>query len=136
DNGIDPYFKLWRPSKSNFKLLGFSSEGERLWVYDMGPSIENGIWYSPYLVYDLNNDGVSEVIVKGGDSEDTREKLSDETGRIVRGNEYLRIIDGRDGQTVLAEAPWPDREGFVEDPRQPFSQYNHYSRHLMAIAYL
>lgn len=102
----------------------------------MGPSIENGIWYSPYLVYDLNRDGVAEVVVKAGDPDDTREKLSDETGRIVRGNEYLRVIDGRDGQTVLADAPWPNREGFVEDPRQPFSQYNHYSRNLMAIAYL
>ena len=102
----------------------------------MGPSIENGIWYSPYLLYDLDKDGIAEVIVKGGDRDDTREKLSDETGRIVRGNEYLRVIDGRDGDTVLGEAPWPNRDGFVEDSRQPFSQYNHYSRHLMAIAYL
>lgn len=30
----------------------------------MGPGIEPGIWYSPFIVYDFNGDGKAEVAIK------------------------------------------------------------------------
>lgn len=135
DISIDPYYKLWRLATGTFKLRAFDAQGTVLWEYDMGVSIEAGIWYAPYLIYDLDQDGKAELIVKAGDDV-PRSSLADETGRIVRGNEYLRVISGADGKTILAQVPWPNREGFIGDSSQPYSVYNHYSRHQLAIAYL
>jgi len=136
DINIDPYYKLWRSANGTFKLRAFDAQGAVLWEYDMGFSIEAGIWYAPYLIYDLDQDGKAELIVKGGDDNVPGGSLRDETGRVVRGNEYLKIISGADGKTVLAQTAWPDREGFLGESSQPYSVYNHYSRHQLAIAYL
>lgn len=136
DSTIDPFYKLWRPSTTTFKLNGFSSDGKLLWRYDMGHAIEGGMWYSPFLVFDLDNDGISEIIVKSGDEGVEKKSVVDTTGRVIKGNEYLKIVSGKDGKTVLAKAPWPDRSGFTESPGESYSKYNRYSRHQLAIAYL
>jgi rhamnogalacturonan endolyase len=133
---IDPYYKMWRPSTSSFKLLAFDAQGAVLWEYDMGNSIEQGSWYSPYLLYDLDQDGKAELIVKAGDDNAPDSSIKDSTGRVVKGNEYLRIVSGEDGKTALAQTAWPDREGFVGETSQPYSLYNYSSRHQLAIAYL
>lgn len=132
---VDPYHKLWRPSPGTYKLVAFDSHGKQLWRYDMGPSIERGIWYSPYLVYDLDQNGAAEIIVKGSDDALSRKDLVDSSGRVTKGPEYLKIISGKDGNTQLASAPWPDRSGFAGGS-EPYSEYNRYSRNQMAIAYV
>ena len=136
DIDIDPYYQLWRPASGTFKLRAFDAQGTVLWEYDMGPAIEAGIWYAPYLFYDLDQDGKAELIVKAGDDSAPASSLRDETGRVVVVNEYLRIVSGADGKTVLAQTAWPNREGFVGESTQPYGVYNHYSRHQLAIAYL
>lgn len=140
---IDPHHSLWRPSKGTYKLQAVDRSGKKLWTYDMGDSIEKGIWYSPYLIYDLDQDGDAELIVKAGDETWTRERMRDSTGRVRYGPEYLRIIDGHDGKTVLAQADWPNRQGFrgadsddKPKKKKKFEDYNRQSRHQMAIAYL
>lgn len=135
DLTVDPYFRMWRNEPGTYKIIAFNGQGQSLWRYDMGNSIERGIWYSPYLIYDLDQDGVSELIVKGSQTELPRDKLADVTGRITQGEEALKIISGRDGARVLATAPWPDRSGFEGDIK-PYSQYNEYSRNQMAIAFV
>lgn len=132
---VDPYHKMWRPSPGTYRVVAFDHQGKELWSYDMGPSIEQGMWYSPYLVYDLDQDGHAELIVKGGDDALAREDMMDKSGRITKGPEFLKIISGKDGQTVRASAPWPDRSGFIKDSA-PHSKYNFYSRNQMAIAYV
>lgn len=132
---IDPYYQLWRPSPSAYRLRAFDERGVILWEYDMGKAIEQGIWYSPYLIYDLDQDGKAELIVKAGDDSEPG-AIRDESGRVVKGREYLKIISGEDGKTVIAQADWPSREGFVGKSSQPYSIYNHFSRNQMAIAYL
>lgn len=133
---IDPYFRLWRPSESTYTIRATSMSGKPLWVYDMGESIETGIWYSPYLVYDLDQDGSAELIVKGGEPGVKRKDIADASGRVIKGAEYLNIVSGKDGVTLLGQAPWPNRQGFGSGRGQPFEQYNRYSRNLLAIAYL
>ena len=47
-----------------YKISAYLSDGTYLWTYDMGPGIEPGIWYSPFIVYDFNGDGKAEVAIK------------------------------------------------------------------------
>lgn len=123
---VDPYEKYWKPSPGSYKLEAYSADGKFLWRCDLGWAIEQGIWYSPYLVYDLDGDGMAEVAVKTGDLESTADPR-DPDGRVTKGPEYVTILDGRTGKPA-ARADWPSREGFPN--------YNYYCRNQMAVAYL
>lgn len=140
---IDPYHSIWERREGRYVLHAFDHEGTLLWKYAMGEAIEPGIWYSPYLLYDLDQDGDAELIVKAGDESLSPEELQDESGRVLYGPEYLRIIDGHDGRTVLAQTDWPNREGYLgaDPPGTPleereYEDYNRQSRNLLGIAYL
>ncbi len=63
---IDPWYKYWKPSPDTYKLDAYRHDGRFLWRCDLGWSIERGIWYSPYVVFDLDGDGRAEVAVKTG----------------------------------------------------------------------
>jgi rhamnogalacturonan endolyase len=125
DFNVDPYQKpgYWKKSEDTYKIEAYSHDGKFLWRHDMGWSIEEGIWYSPYVVYDLDGDGCAEVYVKAGEG-DPRES----DGRVMSGPEWLLQLDGRTGQ-VRNKIPWI--------PRLPeIGEYNHYCRNLLAVAYL
>jgi rhamnogalacturonan endolyase len=124
-DNIDPYEKYWKPSPDTYKLEAYAGDGKFLWRYDLGWSIERGIWYSPYLVYDLDGDGKAEVAAKTGEG-DPR----DPDGRVTKGPEYLSILDGQTGKPIC-RIDWPSREGFTGK-----SAYNHASRNQLAVAYL
>ena len=119
---VDPYEQYWKKSTDTYKLEAYNADGKFLWRYDLGWSIEEGIWYSPYVVYDLDGDGAAEVAVKTGEG-DPR----DADGRVQSGPEYLSILDGRTGQ-VKARIEWPSREGIPS--------YNYYCRNQLAVGYL
>lgn len=123
---IDPYEQYWKPSPDTYKLEAYSADGQLLWNYDLGWSIERGIWYSPYLVYDLDGDGLAEVAVKTGEG-DPR----DADGRVQTGPEYLTILDGRTAQP-RAQVAWPPRDRYGEGLRG----YNLSSRNQIGLAWL
>ncbi|MGD9495380.1 MAG: carbohydrate-binding domain-containing protein, partial [Armatimonadota bacterium] len=120
---IDPYELYWERSPETYKLEAYLADGSFLWRYDLGWGIERGIWYSPYIVHDLDGDGRAEVAVKTGPEGDPR----DEDGRVTSGPEYLTILDGMTGE-VRAQVEWPSRD--------EFPSYNYASRNLMCVAYL
>lgn len=124
DFNTDPYQQpgYWKKSQDTYKLEAYRHDGTFLWRYDMGWAIEEGIWYSPVLAYDLDSDGKAEVFCKAGEG-DPREP----TGHVKSGPEYLVMLDGFTGQ-VKKRLPWPSREGFGD--------YNYSSRNLLGIAYL
>ena len=122
---IDPYVKYWKPSPDTYKLEAYRHDGKFLWRHDLGWSIERGIWYSPYVVYDLDGDGVAEVAVKTGEG-DPR----DPDGRVRTGPEFLTILDGLTGKPVT-RVDWPSREGFDGE-----RGYNHACRNQLSVAYL
>lgn len=124
DFNVDPYHMpgYWKKSEDTYKIEAYNADGKLLWRYDMGWSIEEGIWYSPYVVYDVDGDGKAEVYAKAGEG-DPR----DPDGRVTTGPEYLVKIDGATGK-VLRKIPWPDRNGYED--------YNYYCRNLLGIAYL
>ncbi|MHC4096672.1 MAG: rhamnogalacturonan lyase family protein [Planctomycetota bacterium] len=124
DGTYDPYQKpsYWKRSPTTYKLEAYRLDGKMMWRYDMGWAIEVGIWYSPWIVYDVDGDGKAEVYCKAGEG-DPRE----EAGHVESGPEYLVKIDGETGK-VVAKTDWLSREGF--------SQYNYYCRNFLTVAYL
>lgn len=120
--GIDP---AGRPNTDGltYKLEAYLNNGTFLWRKDLGPGIEPGIWYSPFVVYDFDGDGKAEVAVKTG-PEDARES----DGRVRKGPEWCSILDGMTG-AELARVNWPPR-----DPRM--GDYNRTNRNQMGMAYL
>lgn len=123
---VDPWRDFWKKSADTFKLTALNHDGRVLWERDLGWSIERGIWYAPFVVYDVNGDGRAEVILKVGEG-DPR----DADGKVTSGPEYLEVWDGLTGKTI-ARAPWPSRDGFEKRGHA----YNDYSRNQLAIAYL
>lgn len=124
DFNTDPYQQLgyWKKSEDTYKLEAYNHDGRFMWSYDMGWAIEEGIWYSPIVVYDLDGDGKAEVCCKAGEG-DPREP----TGHVKSGPEYLVVLDGLTGK-IKKRLPWPGREGFDD--------YNYSSRNLLGVAYL
>jgi len=121
----DPYHRAgyWKRSKEKFKLEAYSgADGKLLWRYDMGWAIETGVWYAPFIVYDLDQDGFAEVYAKAGEGDP---RAID--GRVLEGPEYLVKIDGRSGKIVM-KRDWHSREGW--------DNYNRSMRNMLAIAYL
>jgi len=120
----DPYQQpgYWKKSTTTYKLEAYRLDGTMMWRYDMGWSIEAGIWYSPWIVYDVDGDGKAEVYCKAGEG-DPR----DEKGLVQTGPEYLVKIDGQTGQIVKKTA-WLSRDGYPD--------YNYYCRNFLTVAYL
>ncbi len=120
----DPYQQpgYWKPSTTTYKLEAYKQDGTLMWRYDMGWAIEAGIWYSPWIVYDVDQDGRAEVYCKAGEG-DPRES----EGHVKSGPEYLVKIDGKTGE-VLDKTDWI--------PRDDYSSYNYYSRNFLTVAYL
>jgi len=123
-DNIDPYEKFWQRSPGTYKLEAYRHDGKPLWQYDMGFSIERGIWYSPYIAYDLDGDGKAEVACKAGEG-DPRDK----DGRVQGGPEYLVILDGSTGKE-RARTDWIPRDLFRSEG------YNLSSRNQLCVAYL
>lgn len=130
---VDPWHTFWKPSTQPFTLEAISSDGKSLWTKNLGWNIESGIWYSPYVVFDVNGDGRAEVILKAADPEagDLREKEGKDVGKVMTGAEYLMVLDGATGREI-ARAPWPDRNRF----KGTMWDYNYYSRNQLSVAYL
>jgi len=120
----DPYQQpgYWKKSTTTYKLEAYRSDGTMMWRYDMGWSIEAGIWYSPWIVYDVDGDGRAEVYCKAGEG-DPR----DEKGLVQTGPEYLVKLDGQTGK-VVSKTAWLSRGGYPS--------YNYYCRNFLTVAYL
>ena len=125
DYNVDPYYMpgYWRRSPEPYTLDAYTSMGKWLWRYDMGWAIETGTWYSPYLVYDIDQDGKAEIYAKAGEG-DPRET----DGHVLEGPEYLVKIDGLSG-IISKKQNWLSKEGFNGD-------YNYWSRNFLTTAYL
>lgn len=124
DFNVDPYHRpgYWKRSPDTYKLDAYSSKGRFLWRHDMGWSIEAGTWYSPYMVFDVDQDGRAEVYAKAGEG-DPREM----DGHVLTGPEFLIKLDPRTG-AVLQRRDWISREGF--------ESYNYWCRNFLTVAYL
>ena len=130
---IDPWHVVWQPSGGTYKLVAMHSSGKKLWEFDMSFNIECGVWYAPFMVYDLDGDGCAEVILKGNlpSDGDWREKSGVNYGKVISGPERLLVLNGKTGK-IIAHAPWPSRLEFLV----PDSKLNLASRNMLACAML
>ncbi|HOD81223.1 MAG: Rhamnogalacturonan endolyase YesW precursor [Planctomycetes bacterium ADurb.Bin126] len=126
-DNVDPWYKYWKKSPDTYKLEAYRADGTHLWTYDMGWAIERGIWYSPYVVWDLDGDGKAEVVCKASEG-DPR----DAEGKVQSGPEYILVLGGATGKEI-ARANWPARELFASQGQHA---YNYASRNQLAVAYL
>ncbi len=106
DTQIWGFLYTWYRSPGTYKLEAYNADGKFLWRQSMGWGIEMGLWFSPYVVHDLDGDGRAEVILKGTDA-DPR----DAEGMCNQGREYVTVLDGRTGK-VRSRAEFPGRDGF------------------------
>jgi rhamnogalacturonan endolyase len=120
DANVDPGNSYWNRSPGTYKLEAYLQDGTFLWEKDLGWSIEQGIWYSPYVVYDFDGDGKAEVAVKVGEGDPRGED-----GRVKTGPEYLAILNGMTGEEI-ARTPWIPR----------LEVYKLSSRNQLGVAYL
>jgi rhamnogalacturonan endolyase len=123
NSNVDPYVNYWQPSPSTYKLEAYLNDGTLLWRKDLGWAIEQGVWYSPVVVYDLDGDGKAEVALKAGEAGDPR----DADGRVQSGPEWLSILDGMTGEERV-RVDWPNRD--------EYPSYNYASRNQLCVAYL
>lgn len=130
-------------------LDAYELDGTPLWRIDLGINCRAGAHYNPFMVYDLDGDGMAEVALrtasgtrdglgnflsKGPAATDTDTADYRNTGGfIITGPEYLTIFKGLDGSEINTINLEPDR-GAVSDWGDSYG--NRVDRFLGAVAYL
>ncbi|HOK66724.1 MAG TPA: hypothetical protein PK054_07525 [Anaerohalosphaeraceae bacterium] len=125
---------VWQKSTDTFKVEAYLHDGTFLWRKDLGWNIEQGVWWSPMVVFDFDGDGRAEAALKTAPTDvDYRNPDGHPyPGRVMSGPEYVSLLDGMTGRE-LDRADWPAR-GRVEDWGD--EKNNRASRHLLGAAYL
>lgn len=134
----------WDPSNSkdnsqgdktdNVYLDCYKLNGTRLWRIDLGVNIRAGAHYTQFMVYDLDGDGLAELMCKTAPgtkdgqgnyvnqaATDEQIKAADNTrdwrtsaGRINGGQEYLTVFNGQTGAAIHTIAYYPNRNALAE----------------------
>jgi len=87
-------------------LHAYTMDGTCLWAIHLGRNIREGAHYTQFLVYDLDGDGIAEVVCKTADGTvdgvgtaigDPEANWGNADGKILEGPEYLTVFDGRTG---------------------------------------
>ncbi|MEL1252357.1 rhamnogalacturonan lyase [Flavobacterium sp. DGU38] len=102
----------------------YTLEGKFLWQISLGKNIREGPHYTQFMVYDLDGDGIAELVCKTADgttdsqgnvvgdaSKDwvDRDQKSGTYGKILKGPEYLSVFDGKTGKLVTTTDYIPER---------------------------
>lgn len=119
---------------------GLKMDGTLLWRIDLGKNIRAGAHYTQFMVYDLDGDGIAEIVMKTSDGTvdgkgkvigDGSKDYRSSSGTIMTGNEYLTVFKGNTGEAVHTINYWPARGKISGD-----NYGNRDNRMLAAIAYL
>jgi len=129
---IDPGSQ--RHSRGTYIIEAYNGRtGEFMWSYDLGWNINQGIWFSPCIVFDLDGDGKAEVAVKSAPYAATAEEaFISPGGFVLEGPEYCSIIDGMTGKET-DKVNWINR-GNPEDWGD--NRGNRVNRNQLGVAYL
>ena len=129
-----------------YKLDGQTLEGTYLWTVDLGININQGEHTTPFVVFDFDGDGFSEIAVRtsegttfgdgvtitnsGGSVTDYRTASN---GRVNSGPEYLSIINGQTG-AEMARTDYIER-GDIDSWGSAGDSGNRAHRFLMGVGY-
>ncbi|AOW10826.1 rhamnogalacturonan lyase [Flavobacterium gilvum] len=105
-------------------LQAYTLDGKFLWKINLGKNIREGAHYTQFMVYDLDGDGMAEIVCKTADGSvdglgkvigdaskdwrDTDEK-SGTFGKILKGPEYLSVFEGKTGKMITTVDYIPER---------------------------
>ncbi len=90
-------------------IQAYKLNGKFLWEINLGKNIREGAHYTQFLVYDLDQDGKAEVVMKTADgSKDSKGKCigdpakdyRNENGFILSGPEFLTVFNGETGEEI------------------------------------
>jgi len=102
----------------------YTLDGKFLWEINLGKNIREGAHYTQFMVYDLDGDGIAELVCKTADgttdsgnnvvgdaSKDWRDTNPNSStyGKILKGPEYLSVFDGRTGKVITTTDYIPER---------------------------
>ena len=120
----------------------YKLDGTKLWRIDMGRNIRAGAHYTQFVVYDLDGDGISELVMKTADGtvDGTGKVIGDANadyrtpaGRILTGPEFLTVFSGKTG-AALETVPYDVPRGNMRDWGDNYG--NRCDRFLAAVGYL
>lgn len=133
-------------------IQAYKLDGQFLWEINLGKNIREGAHYTQFLVYDLDQDGKAEIVMKTADGSkdgqgkvigDSTKNYVNENGMILSGPEFLTVFDGQSGaeiHTVNYQVPRfagnlnPTNEEMTETWGD--AKGNRIDRFLGAVAYL
>ncbi|WP_205761033.1 rhamnogalacturonan lyase [Luteolibacter luteus] len=137
-------------------LDAYKLDGTHLWRIDLGINIREGEHYTQFMVYDLDGDGRAELVCKTADGtkDGTGKILGDKDkdwrnkeegtqryGRILSGQEFLTVFDGKTGAALKTVDYIPTRDpidgwGGLGGNGGTDSYGNRCDRFLAGVAYL
>ncbi len=123
------------PNSGAVQYDGYNGKtGEFMWRIDLGWNVDNGVWWTPMVVRDLDGDNKAEVCVRTSDYAATQEEMhpSGQTGFLLDAPEYLAVYNGQTGE-LIDKVNWIEL-GKVQDWGD--NTGNRASRHMMGVAYL
>lgn len=123
-------------------LDAYKLSGKKLWRIDLGVNIRAGAHYTQFMVYDFNNDGKAEMVVKTADGSidgvgrvigDRFADYRNKDGFILEGPEFLTLFDGETG-AALDTVNYDPPRGNVREWGDGWG--NRVDRFLACVAYL
>lgn len=58
---LDPWPELFTYPKDTLKMALYTESGIPMWKRDLGNGVIPGVWYTPFISFDLDQDGVDEI---------------------------------------------------------------------------
>lgn len=58
---LDPWPELFNFPKDTLKMALYTMDGVVMWKRDLGNGVIPGVWYTPFVSFDLDEDGVDEI---------------------------------------------------------------------------
>jgi rhamnogalacturonan endolyase len=96
----------------------YKLDGTFLWEINLGKNIREGAHYTQFMVYDLDGDGVAEMVCKTADGTvdgkgkvigDATKDYRNSNGKILDGPEFLTVFSGRTGEALATTDYIPTR---------------------------
>ncbi len=95
---LDPWPELFSYPKDTLKMALYTMDGVRMWKRDLGTGVIPGVWYAPFVSFDLDQDGVDEIWFLNNLNPNLPFSLNARA---------LERIDPRTGKTT-GQWKWPD----------------------------
>jgi ribosomal 30S subunit maturation factor RimM len=58
---LDPWEEEFYWPTDTLKMAVYTRKGERLWIKDLGVGVIPGVWFTPFMTFDLDGDGADEI---------------------------------------------------------------------------